>query len=790
MPTIESVRRLAVSVIIPTYNPRLDLLDDTLGALARQTLPPLEFEIVIVDNNSGPALDRTALRSADLNDLRIVREPRQGLVHARIAGAAAARADLLVFVDDDNLLDPDYLTQAVRIAGEEPSIGCFGGVARPVAEGTIAEWKISLLGYLGTRDYGGEPVTSFKNHWGEWEPIGAGMVCRRTVAEEFAAWVKRAPLAGRLGRSGGQWMSGEDTLMAMAAYRLGYACSYQPALKLSHRIKRQRLGVAVLARILEGHGRSAVVLARLKGRPVARRTLPGACQALRRQYKILIARDGFRAGTLEWFRELGYQLESRRQRSVNDGMEGRAAWMRRFAGHPLKALRRSGAAPRKLAQNGVRRETVSTPDDGARRTLCACKKSIAEVEWAAGGWREVPGAGAQQRRQIEELRRVAEERLMALREVSAEAEKRSAAQREMTAALAARDRLIAELQRVAEERLEALRHVSAAAEERRHGMEELTAGVHQRDRRIAELECLRGPVASLPRISMVVPNLNSGATLERAIRSLEAQAYPNLQLILADGGSTDDSLEIIERRRYAFDTVLCRKDRGPADGLNHGFRYANGEIFGWLAADDELLPGALHHVARLFQLSPQADVAIGGCQRVYEDQSSVTGAPPPEAWSIVGMKNCVEQPSVFWRAALHHAAGPLDTTFELAFDWDFWCRMKAAGARVLTTNRTLSRYHFSGGNRTSRGGRKHMEEQFRILRKYGTLRAGLPYLFRFLYLHFDLKGVYDSPPACSRARIALFRATRMALRLTIGKRLLSLYNWQFASCQERGMKWW
>ncbi|MGH9663432.1 MAG: hypothetical protein ACRD9L_03295, partial [Bryobacteraceae bacterium] len=188
--------------------------------------------------------------------------------------------------------------------------------------------------------------------------------------------------------------------------------------------------------------------------------------------------------------------------------------------------------------------------------------------------------------------------------------------------------------------------------------------------------------------------------------------------------------------------------------------------------------------------SPQTDVVIGGCERVYADGTVQTLLPPPEVWAVLGVKNYIEQPSVFWRGQLHRALGRLDTSYELAFDWDFWCRMKASGARFLTTTRVLSRYRFSAANKTSRAGRKHVDEQFRIIRKYGELRGILPFLYRFLYLHFDLQGVYDSPPRCSRTRLGLFAFTLGALRLLIGKKLVSLYNWRFASCQERNLKWW
>lgn len=290
------------------------------------------------------------------------------------------------------------------------------------------------------------------------------------------------------------------------------------------------------------------------------------------------------------------------------------------------------------------------------------------------------------------------------------------------------------------------------------------------------------------RISIVIPNYNSGPLLERAVRSLLDQHYPDLQLILADSESCDESRDIIERYRQVFDPAIIRKDRDQADGLNQGFAHARGDVHGWLCADDELLPGALEHVAQVFAVRPEADVLIGCCQRIFPDGSTWITPARADTWELIGIQNVVDQPAVFWKSDLHRRLGPLDTSYRLAFDWDLWCRMRDAGARLVTTDRVLARYHFSGTNQSGKAGRGHARESFRIVRRYGP--PGLAYIFRFLYHVFDLRGCYDQPPACTKARAALFALALAALSRVIGERRLYLYNWHFASCQERGLKWW
>ena len=292
------------------------------------------------------------------------------------------------------------------------------------------------------------------------------------------------------------------------------------------------------------------------------------------------------------------------------------------------------------------------------------------------------------------------------------------------------------------------------------------------------------------RISIVIPNYNSGVVLERAIRSLLAQDYPNLQLIMMDAASTDESRQTIERYRDKFDVVVSEKDKGQADAINKGFARANGDVFGWLCADDELLPGALKQVAEIFERDPDADVVTGACERQFADGSRAVIPPNPRSWEIIGIQDPIEQSATFWRAGLHRKVGELTLEFHLAFDWDLWNRFKRAGGRLVTSDHLMSRYYFSETNKTGSAGRTFTKEAFVILRRYGPMSGLLAYLYRFLYRHFDLHGCYDQPPTCTPGRSRWFVWTLRTMKVLIGQERLYQYNWHFASLQERGLKWW
>ena len=303
-----------ISVILCTYNPNKDLLEWALESVAKQTLDKSHFEVIVVDNNSSPPLTRKSMNNSDNLPLRIIRESKQGLTFSRCAGIAEASANLLVFMDDDNHLDPDYLENAIAISAREPRIGLYGGISRAVLERPVHPWKEKVIPHLGVRDYGPDPITSFKDYWGEWEPIGAGMVSRRDVAEAFIQAVETTSIAGELGRQGKKLFSGEDSLFARLANRLGYACSYQPSLRLSHFMKKSRFKFLHLSRTLKGHGRSFVILQRTLGNPVQRPGFKMMVRIFFGRLLLRIQRFGFRAGIVEWFWDLGFLQESLKRR--------------------------------------------------------------------------------------------------------------------------------------------------------------------------------------------------------------------------------------------------------------------------------------------------------------------------------------------------------------------------------------------------------------------------------------------------------------------------------------------
>ncbi|MGY6275602.1 glycosyltransferase family 2 protein [Methylomonas sp. MgM2] len=296
---------------------------------------------------------------------------------------------------------------------------------------------------------------------------------------------------------------------------------------------------------------------------------------------------------------------------------------------------------------------------------------------------------------------------------------------------------------------------------------------------------------SFPRITLVTPSLNAEKTIDRTLKSIEQQQYPNLQLICVDGLSADGTISIIRSYSHIVSHLIIEKDKNVADALNKGFTLADGEIFGYLNADDALTSGALARIAQIFIDHPSVDVVTGACRRVYADGTECITQLPVDYLHVLSMRNGIEQPSTFWRATFHRRLGEFDDSFQLAFDWEWWNRLNATGAKFKAIPDVLSVYYFSDDNLTSRAGLQVIEEMYRITKKYGPLNGYMADIYRFLFKAFDMRGYYDRPfqylPILKRL---VFGGTLWFLCHVFGKQAITSYNWNWASKQVRGLVWY
>lgn len=205
------------------------------------------------------------------------------------------------------------------------------------------------------------------------------------------------------------------------------------------------------------------------------------------------------------------------------------------------------------------------------------------------------------------------------------------------------------------------------------------------------------------KISIVTLSFNQGRFLESAIRSVVDQQGVDLDYIIVDPGSTDDSREIIERYRDRLGPVVYERDDGPADGLNHGFAKASGQIYGFLNADDVFRPGALAKVAQAFEQNPDADIISGNghildadgapIRRMYSDRFSL--------WGYLYGGAVLLQQSTFFRASAFKTAGGFNVDNRTCWDGELWLDMALAGKRFQRASGFWSGFRVYGGTITS-----------------------------------------------------------------------------------------
>ncbi len=250
---------MLLSVIIPTHNPHPGRLTRTLTGLGAQSLPASDWELVLVDNASSPPVDASIFPSSLASSHRIVREPVPGLTSARRHGLRETNSPVIVFVDDDNVLAPDYLERALAHLTTNPTLGALGGKSVGEFETAPPPWLPEFIDLLAIRDLGDAPKIALcppgrQAAYPLCAPIGAGMVFRREAAQ---AWLERDS-TGITDRNGNSLDSSGDNDIVLAIAEAGWSAGYFPDLQLTHLIPASRLEVDYLGRLNFGIQRSWV----------------------------------------------------------------------------------------------------------------------------------------------------------------------------------------------------------------------------------------------------------------------------------------------------------------------------------------------------------------------------------------------------------------------------------------------------------------------------------------------------------------------------------------------------
>ena len=243
-----------------------------------------------------------------------------------------------------------------------------------------------------------------------------------------------------------------------------------------------------------------------------------------------------------------------------------------------------------------------------------------------------------------------------------------------------------------------------------------------------------------PKISVVTPSFNQGQFLEGTILSVLNQKYPNLEYIIMDGGSTDNSVEIIKKYEKHLTYWQSKPDGGQSAAINEGFRHATGEIYCWLNSDDQFTDNALSTAGNFFINNPDCLWVAGRGKSISLKGKAIREIQPKKLdfeslcnWN----ENEIFQPSVFFGGDLWETVGGLHEKFENSMDFDLWLKFSEIGEGLII-NKVLSNALYHKEMKTSKNLHISFVETSLILCEHGKFELAKKRLQRVVKRAYEV----------------------------------------------------
>jgi len=245
-----------------------------------------------------------------------------------------------------------------------------------------------------------------------------------------------------------------------------------------------------------------------------------------------------------------------------------------------------------------------------------------------------------------------------------------------------------------------------------------------------------------PLVSIVTPSYNQGRFIEETIESVLSQDYPNIEYIVVDGASTDNTVEILKKYGDRIKWT-SEPDSGQADAIAKGFASSKGEILAYLNSDDVYTAGAVSRVVDFFKQHPHAGMVYGKCSFI-DEEGTPAGEYPTEEFDSkrLAVFNFISQPSAFFTKKAYTEAGGMDARLSYVMDYDLWIRLtRVAGAEYLPERLSLFRLHAGSKTVDDTNAADNLRETLdTVIRHYGWAPATRVYACCWSMLRLRVPG--------------------------------------------------
>ena len=238
------------------------------------------------------------------------------------------------------------------------------------------------------------------------------------------------------------------------------------------------------------------------------------------------------------------------------------------------------------------------------------------------------------------------------------------------------------------------------------------------------------------KISIITPSYNQGEFVEQTIHSVLNQTYKNIEYIIVDGGSTDCTLEIINRYQDQI-SVISEKDNGQSDAINKGFKRATGELVGWINSDDLLYPDCVEKIVELYHRHPDGSIYYPAILDVIDREGKLLYKfirKIPDRNHLLNRNYSVIQPGSFYNRCLIEQIGYLDESVYYCMDLDLWLRLLKENGKIYYFQRhALAAFRMWEDTKTAQGGIRFLQNTKQILDHHGAKKFSKA-KFHLLYI--------------------------------------------------------